>query len=89
MAYYAYQKLGSYCKRQIFPYRNSHYLAMAIAIAIANAIANAIALALTLALALALVIAIAIVEAVVAIALLRTYPYLNFRVPALGLIVAV
>lgn len=79
MAYYAYQKLGSYCKRQIFPYRNSHYLAMAIAIA------NAIALAL----ALALVIAIAIVEAVVAIALLRTYPYLNFRVPALGLIVAV
>ena len=81
MAYYAYQKLGSYCKRQIFPYRNSHDQAMAIAIA------NAIALAL--ALALALVIAIAIVEAVVAIALLRTYPYLNFRVPALGLIVAV
>ena len=81
MAYYAYQKLGSYCKRQIIPYRNSHDQAMAIAIA------NAIALAL--ALALALVIAIAIVEAVVAIALLRTYPYLNFRVPALGLIVAV
>ena len=77
MAYYAYQKLGSYCKRQIFPYRNSHYQAMAIA--------NAIALAL----ALTLVIAIAIVEAVVAIALLRNYPYLNFRVPALGLIVAV
>lgn len=69
MAYYAYQKLGSYCKRQIIPYRNSHYLAMAIAIALA--------------------LVIAIVEAVVAIALLRTYPYLNFRVPALGLIVAV
>ena len=85
MAYYAYQKLGSYCKRQIFPYRNSHYQAMAIAIAIANAIANAIALAL----ALALVIAIAIVAAAVAIALLRTYPYLKFRVPALGLRVAV
>ena len=83
MAYYAYQKLGSYCKRQIFPYRNSHYLAMAIAIA------NAIALALALALALVIAIAIAIVEAVVAIALLRTYPYLNFRVPALGLRVAV
>ena len=83
MAYYAYQKLGSYCKRQIFPYRNSHYQAMAIAIA--NAIANAIALAL----ALALVIAIAIVAAAVAIALLRTYPYLKFRVPALGLRVAV
>lgn len=81
MAYYAYQKLGSYCKRQIFPYRNSHDQAMAIAIAIA--------IALALALALALVIAIAIVEAVVAIALLRTYPYLNFRVPALGLRVAV
>ena len=79
MAYYAYQKLGSYCKRQIIPYRNSHDQAMAIAIA------NAIALAL----ALALVIAIAIVAAAVAIALLRTYPYLNFRVPALGLIVAV
>lgn len=79
MAYYAYQKLGSYCKRQIFPYRNSHYLAMAIA--------NAIALAL--ALALALVIAIAIVAAAVTIALLGNYPYLNFRVPALGLIVAV
>lgn len=77
MAYYAYQKLGSYCKRQIIPYRNSHDQAMAIAIA------NAIALALALALV------IAIVEAVVAIALLRTYPYLNFRVPALGLIVAV
>ena len=75
MAYYAYQKLGSYCKRQIFPYRNSHYLAMAIAIAIS--ISNAIALV------------IAIVAAAVAIALLRTYPYLNFRVPALGLIVAV
>ena len=75
MAYYAYQKLGSYCKRQIIPYRNSHDQAMAIAIA------NAIALALAL--------VIAIVEAVVAIALLRTYPYLNFRVPALGLIVAV
>lgn len=73
MAYYAYQKLGSYCKRQIIPYRNSHDQAMAIAMT----------------LALALVIAIAIVEAVVAIALLRTYPYLNFRVPALGLIVAV
>lgn len=79
MAYYAYQKLGSYCKRQIFPYRNSHDQAMAIAIAISNAIA----------LALALVIAIAIVAAAVAIALLRTYPYLNFRVPALGLRVAV
>lgn len=83
MAYYAYQKLGSYCKRQIIPYRNSHDQAMAIAIA------NAIALALALALALVIAIAIAIVEAVVAIALLRTYPYLNFRVPALGLIVAV
>ena len=79
MAYYAYQKLGSYCKRQIIPYRNSHDQAMAMAIAIANAIALALALALV----------IAIVEAVVAIALLRTYPYLNFRVPALGLIVAV
>lgn len=79
MAYYAYQKLGSYCKRQIIPYRNSHDQAMAIAIA------NAIALAL----ALALVIAIAIVAAAVAIALLRTYPYLKFRVPALGLRVAV
>ena len=77
MAYYAYQKLGSYCKRQIFPYRNSHYLAMAIAIA------NAIALALALALV------IAIVAAAVTIALLGNYPYLNFRVPALGLIVAV
>lgn len=87
MAYYAYQKLGSYCKRQIIPCRNSHDQAMAIAIAIANAIANAIALALALALVIA--IAIAIVEAVVAIALLRTYPYLNFRVPALGLRVAV
>lgn len=85
MAYYAYQKLGSYCKRQIFPYRNSHDQAMAMAIAIANAIA----LALALALALVIAIAIAIVEAVVAIALLRTYPYLNFRVPALGLRVAV
>lgn len=83
MAYYAYQKLGSYCKRQIIPYRNSHDQAMAIAIA------NAIALALALALALVIAIAIAIVEAVVAIALLRTYPYLNFRVPALGLRVAV
>ena len=83
MAYYAYQKLGSYCKRQIFPYRNSHYQAMAIAIAIANAIANAIALALALALV------IAIVAAAVTIALLGNYPYLNFRVPALGLIVAV
>lgn len=83
MAYYAYQKLGSYCKRQIFPYRNSHYLAMAIAIAIS--ISNALALAL----ALALVIAIAIVAAAVTIALLGNYPYLNFRVPALGLIVAV
>ena len=60
MAYYAYQKLGSYCKRQIIPYRNSHYLAMAIAIAIS--ISNAIALV------------IAIVAAAVAIALLRTYP---------------
>ena len=79
MAYYAYQKLGSYCKRQIIPYRNSHDQAMAIAIA------NAIALALVIAIA----IAIAIVAAAVAIALLRTYPYLNFRVPALGLIVAV
>lgn len=77
MAYYAYQKLGSYCKRQIIPYRNSHDQAMAIAIA------NAIALAL------ALVIAIAIVAAAVTIALLGNYPYLNFRVPALGLIVAV
>ena len=85
MAYYAYQKLGSYCKRQIFPCRNSHDQAMAIAIA------NAIALALDLALALALALVIAIVAAAVAaaIALLRTYPYLNFRVPALGLIVAV
>lgn len=81
MAYYAYQKLGSYCKRQIIPYRNSHYLAMAIAIAIS--ISNALALAL------ALVIAIAIVAAAVTIALLGNYPYLNFRVPALGLIVAV
>lgn len=81
MAYYAYQKLGSYCKRQIIPYRNSHDQDMAIAIA------NAIALAL--ALALALVIAIAIVAAAVTIALLGNYPYLNFRVPALGLIVAV
>ena len=79
MAYYAYQKLGSYCKRQIIPYRNSHDQAMAITIA------NAIALALVIAIA----IAIAIVAAAVAIALLRTYPYLNFRVPALGLIVAV
>ena len=79
MAYYAYQKLGSYCKRQIFPYRNSHYQAMAIAIAIANAIALALALALV----------IAIVAAAVTIALLGNYPYLNFRVPALGLIVAV
>lgn len=75
MAYYAYQKLGSYCKRQIFPYRNSHDQAMAITIA------NAIALAL--------VIAIEIVEAAVTIALLRTYPYLNFRVPAMGLRLAV
>ena len=83
MAYYAYQKLGSYCKRQIIPYRNSHYQAMAIAIAIA------IAIALALALVIAIAIAIAIVAAVVAIALLRTYPYLNFRVPALGLRVAV
>ena len=73
MAYYAYQKLGSYCKRQIIPYRNSHDQAMAIAIA------NAIALALV----------IAIVAAAVTIALLGNYPYLNFRVPALGLIVAV
>ncbi len=81
MAYYAYQKLGSYCKRQIIPYRNSHDQAMAIAISIS--ISNAIALALVI------VIAIAIVAAAVAIALLRTYPYLNFRVPALGLIVAV
>ena len=85
MAYYAYQKLGSYCKRQIIPYRNSHDQAMAIAISISISISNAIALALVIAIA----IAIAIVEAVVAIALLRTYPYLNFRVPALGLIVAV
>lgn len=83
MAYYAYQKLGSYCKRQIFPYRNSHDQAIAIAIAISNAIA------LALALALALVIAIEIVEAAVTIALLRTYPYLNFRVPAMGLRLAV
>lgn len=81
MAYYAYQKLGSYCKRQIFPYRNSHDQAMAMAIAIANAIA--------LALALALALVIAIVAAAVTIALLGNYPYLNFRVPALGLIVAV
>lgn len=81
MAYYAYQKLGSYCKRQIIPYRNSHDQAMAIAISIS--ISNAIALALALALV------IAIVAAAVTIALLRTYPYLNFRVPALGLIVAV
>ena len=87
MAYYAYQKLGSYCKRQIFPYRNSHYQAMAIAIAIA--IANAIANAIALALALALALVIAIVAAAVTIALLGNYPYLNFRVPALGLIVAV
>ena len=83
MAYYAYQKLGSYCKRQIIPYRNSHDQAMAIAISIS--ISNALALAL----ALALVIAIAIVAAAVTIALLGNYPYLNFRVPALGLIVAV
>lgn len=81
MAYYAYQKLGSYCKRQIFHYRNSHYQAMAIAISIS--ISNAIALALVI------VIAIAIVAAAVTIALLGNYPYLNFRVPALGLIVAV
>lgn len=81
MAYYAYQKLGSYCKRQIIPYRNSHDQAMAIAIA------NAIALALALVIAIA--IAIAIVAAAVTIALLGNYPYLNFRVPALGLIVAV
>lgn len=79
MAYYAYQKLGSYCKRQIIPYRNSHD--QAIAIAIANAIA--------LALALALALVIAIVAAAVTIALLGNYPYLNFRVPALGLRVAV
>lgn len=79
MAYYAYQKLGSYCKRQIIPYRNSHDQAMAIAISIS--ISNAIALAL--------VIVIAIVAAAVTIALLGNYPYLNFRVPALGLIVAV
>lgn len=71
MAYYAYQKLGSYCKRQIFPYRNSHYLAM------------------TLALVVAIAIAIAIVAAAVTIALLGNYPYLKFRVPALGLRVAV
>ena len=77
MAYYAYQKLGSYCKRQIIPYRNSHDQAMAITIA------NAIALALVIA------IAIAIVAAAVTIALLGNYPYLNFRVLALGLIVAV
>lgn len=83
MAYYAYQKLGSYCKRQIFPCRNSHDQAMAITIAIANAIA------LALDLALALVIAIVAAAVAAAIALLRTYPYLNFRVPALGLIVAV
>ena len=87
MAYYAYQKLGSYCKRQIFPCRNSHDQAMAITIAIANAIA--LALDLALALALALVIAIVAAAVAAAIALLRTYPYLNFRVPALGLIVAV
>lgn len=71
MAYYAYQKLGSYCKRQIFPCRNSHDLTMSIAIAIAMALV------------------IAIVAAVVTIALLGNYPYLNFRVPALGLRVAV
>ena len=69
MAYYAYQKLGSYCKRQIIPYRNSHDLAMAIAIAMA--------------------LVIAIVAAAVTIALLGNYPYLNFRVSALGLRVAV
>ena len=83
MAYYAYQKLGSYCKRQIIPYRNSHDQAMAIAISISISISNAIALALVIA------IAIAIVAAAVTIALLGNYPYLNFRVPALGLIVAV
>ena len=84
MAYYAYQKLGSYCKRQIFPYRNSHDQAMAIDIAIANAIALALALALVV-----VAIAIAIVAAAVTIALLGNYPYLNFRVPALWLKVAV
>ena len=83
MAYYAYQKLGSYCKRQIIPYRNSHDQAMAIAISISISISNAIALALVIA------IAIAIVAAAVTIALLGNYPYLNFRVPALGLRVAV
>ena len=83
MAYYAYQKLGSYCKRQIIPYRNCHDQAMAIAISISISISNAIALALVIA------IAIAIVAAAVTIALLGNYPYLNFRVPALGLIVAV
>lgn len=67
MAYYAYQKLGSYCKRQIFPYRNSHDQAMTIAIS------NAIALALALALALAIAIIVSL-AAVAAIALLRTYP---------------
>ena len=67
MAYYAYQKLGSYCKRQIIPYRNSYDLAMAIAMALV----------------------IAIVAAAVTIALLGNYPYLNFRVSALGLRVAV
>lgn len=73
MAYYAYQKLGSYCKRQIIPYRNSHDQATAIAIAIAMTLA----------------LVIAIVAAAIAIALLRNYPYLKFRVPALGLRVAV
>ena len=65
MAYYAYQKLGSYCKRQIFPCRNSHYQAMAIAIAISKA------MTLALALAIAIIVSLA---AVAAIALLRTYP---------------
>ena len=87
MAYYAYQKLGSYCKRQIIPYRNSHdqAIAIAISISISISISNAIALALVIVIA----IAIAIVAAAVTIALLGNYPYLNFRVPALGLIVAV
>lgn len=51
MAYYAYQKLGSYCKRQIIPYRNSHAKVMAMAITIAMALALVIvAAAVTIAL---------------------------------------
>ena len=49
MAYYAYQKLGSYCKRQIFPCRNSHDQDIAIALALALVIAI-VAAAVTIAL---------------------------------------